>query len=126
MKKIAIILVSILALSMMMTIAPALAARTPKNDQVFVKVVDSSGKAIGKAEVQIYQQSTGAQSNVISTKGNGLAVISLIKDTLYGGWQMAPYVTIWVSVPGVGVYSYSNYNFYGTFSLNEEVIFPYL
>lgn len=56
MKKLGLLLIAILAISMMaMIAAPVLAARTPKANQVFVKVVDTAGNPVGGANVLLYE-----------------------------------------------------------------------
>jgi hypothetical protein len=119
-KKVIKALTAIIIISMVaMAIAPVFAARTPKDDQVFVKVVDSTGKPVAKADVYIYQPTTGAQSYHVATKGNGLAVISLNGDTQYPGWQSAQQCIVVVN----NEYN-QNFYFYGTFSANLVVNIP--
>jgi hypothetical protein len=97
MKKRSMIFVALLVLSVMViSVVPVLAARQPKSNQVLIKVLDASGKGYAKAGVYLEQPATGARSDVLTTKGNGVVAISLSKNTYISGWTATPPLTVWV------------------------------
>ena len=128
MKKLGLLLVAILAMSMMAIIAaPALAARTPKANQVIVKVVDTAGKSVGGANVLLYDTNSWATHTVstswVTAKGSGTAVISLIDNTPIGTWSSATTFSVQVMVNYV-VYEFHGKTLSSTFSASIEVTVP--
>ena len=105
--------VALLVLSVMvMSVVPVLAARTPKDGQIFVKVLDASGKGIGKTAVIVYQPNVGsptARTVVGYTKGNGLVVFNLNRGDTYAGVFVQGPVEVSVYKEGVGYIVFPGY-----------------
>ena len=81
---------------MVISVVPVLAARTPKAEQIIIKVLDASGKGYAKAGIYIEQPATGARSTVLTTKGNGVVVFNLKDDTYISGWTSTYPITVYV------------------------------
>ena len=127
MKKLGLLLIAILAMSMIaMIAAPVLAARTPKANQVFVKVVDNAGNPVGKAYVVLaLYDSSGvkvAGTSWLATKGSGMAVFSLAEVAM-GTWNYATSFSVTVKYNDVN-YDGGEHSFSSTFSANIEVKIP--
>lgn len=125
MKEIGIALTALLAISVVIAIvAPVLAARTPREAQVFVKVVDSTGNPVRDADVMLYEgtnpKDATAKTSWVNTKDNGTAVISLNEDTTSGSWNSTMEFTIIVATSYADFYLYGN-SFDVPLSANIEV-----
>ena len=82
---------------MMSLVLPAFAARTPKPGQIFVKVVDTNGKSVGKVYVNVWNDDTGDSTRWKATKGSGMVIFDIYKDPAHWNeWVEGTHVTVLV------------------------------
>ena len=111
MKRRVVFVIALLVIStMVMSVIPVLAARTPKQGQIFVKLLDSSGKPVAKTDVYLVQPDSGATTFAKATKGNGFVVFDLGRgDGNLPGWSSVYPVTVLVYHNGVGYVAFGPY-----------------